>query len=155
MQCDHWSFLRLDYSNSLLGGISQTNVQRLQNRAARLVYGVDRRTSASPLLHDLDWLPVQQRIEFKVVLHVYNCVNKVAPSYLQDLLFPYRPGREGLRSSQDTTCLVVPFSKRVISVGAFSVIGPSLWNKLPINIRQAPSARLFKKLLKTYLFPKV
>jgi hypothetical protein len=148
---------RLDYGNSLLGGISKFNVQRLQrlqNRAARLVYCVNRRTSASPLLCDLHWLPVQQRIDFKTLLHVYKCVQKVAPSYLQELIFSFQPGRAGLRSSKDTTRLVVPRTKRVIGECAFSVIGPRLWNKLPTEIRLAPSVQLFKKLLKTYLFPK-
>ena len=149
---------RLDYGNSLLGGISQFNVQRLQrlqNRAARLVYCVDRRTSAPPLLRDLHWLPVQERIHFKILLHVYNCVNKVAPSYLQDLLCFYQPGREGLRSSTDSTRLFIPLTRRVIGESAFSVIGPTLWNALPSHIRQAPSVKLFKKVLKTRLFPKV
>ena len=67
---------RLDYGNSLLGGVSSSNIQRLQklqNRATRLVFGVNRRTSASLILRDLDWLHVQQRVNFKILLHVYNC----------------------------------------------------------------------------------
>ena len=90
---------RLDYGNSLLGGLSATDTQRLQklqNRAARLIYQVSRRTSATPLIRELHWLPVQQRIEFKVLVHVYNCVNGSSPIYLQDLLSFYNSGRKGL-----------------------------------------------------------
>ena len=93
---------RLDYGNSLLGGLSATDTQRLQkfqNRAARLIYQVSRRTSATPLIRELHWLPVQQRIEFKVLVHVYNCVIGSLPIYLQDLLSFYNSGRQGLRSS--------------------------------------------------------
>ena len=53
---------RLDCGNSLLGGLSATDTQRLQklqNRAARLIYQVSRRTSATPLIRELHWLPVQ------------------------------------------------------------------------------------------------
>jgi hypothetical protein len=148
---------RLDYGNSLLGGISQSNVQRLQklqNRAARLIYCVDRRTSTSPLLRDLHWLPIQQRIHFKILLHVYNSISKTAPAYLQDLLKIYHPGRAGLRSAHDTMRLVVPATKKGFGDSAFSVMGPKLWNNLPIVIRQSPSVQLFKKSLKTHLFPK-
>ena len=58
---------RLDYGNSLLGGLSVTDTRRLQtlqNRAARLIYQVGKLTSATPLIRELHWLPVQQRIDF-------------------------------------------------------------------------------------------
>ena len=102
----------LDYGNSLLGSIFQHNVQRLQklqNRAARLVFCADKRTSAAPLLRDLHWLPVQQRINFKILLHVYNCVNELGPTYLSDILTSYACGRGGLRSSKghDPPCCAV------------------------------------------------
>ena len=47
---------RLDYGNSLIGGLSVTDTQRLQklqNRAARLIYQVSKRTSATPLIREL------------------------------------------------------------------------------------------------------
>ena len=148
---------RLDYGNSLLGGISVANtqrLQRLQNRAARLIYCVNKRTSAPPLLRELHWLPVQQRIHFKILLHVYNCVQNNAPSYLQDLIHIFKSGRNDLRSSNDILRLDVPIPKRIVGESAFSFIGPKLWNGLPKKIRQAKNVKLFKKQLKTHLFPK-
>ena len=149
---------RLDYGNSLLGGISRCNVKRLQvlqNRAARLVFCVNRRTSAAPLLRELHWLPVQQRIEFKILLHVYKCVNSLGPSYLSDTVSLYDCARVGLRSSEDTTRLTIPFNKRARAIDntSFSNIGPRLWNDLPISVRTACSVKSFKKMLKTHLFP--
>tara|TARA_B110000881_G_scaffold40031_1_gene32496 strand:+ start:158 stop:3112 length:2955 start_codon:yes stop_codon:yes gene_type:complete len=147
---------RLDYGNSLLGGLSVTQtqrLQRLQNRAARLIYQVGRRTSAPPLLRELHWLPVQQRIEFKILVHVFNCLYGTSPLYLQDLLTYYKPGRPGLRSSQDFTRLAIPSTKKSFGDSSFSVLGPTLWNNLPSTIRDAPNVQCFKKLLKTHLFP--
>ena len=138
---------RLDYGNSLLGGLSATDTQRLQklqNHAACFIYQVWR-TSATPLIRELHWLPVQQRIEFKVLVHVYNCVNGSSPIYLQDLLSFYNSGHQGLRSSKDLTRLAIPVTKRSLSDRSFAVLGPRLWNNLPIT--------LVIKLLKTYLFP--
>ena len=107
---------RLDYGKSLLGGLSSANMerlQRLQNRAARLIFQVDRRTSAAPLIRELHWLPVLQRIHFKILLHVYNCLQGSSPVYLQDLVHLYTPGHAGLRSLRDTTRLAIPSSKKM------------------------------------------
>ena len=131
---------RLDYGNSLLGGISSSSVkrlQKLQNRAARLIFGVNRRTSAGPLLRELHCLPVQQRINFKILLHVYNCVNSLGPSYLSNAVPHYHCARGGLRSSKDTTRLAVHINNRAIGTTAFSYLGPKLWNDLPILNRTA------------------
>ena len=62
---------RLDYCNSLLYGTSVRNVQRLQriqNSLARVVSGIKRRDHIRPVLKDLHWLPVAQRIDYKVAL---------------------------------------------------------------------------------------
>ena len=147
----------LDYGNSLLGALSSCDVQRLQklqNRAARLIYQADRRTSASPLLRELHWLPVQRRVEFKILVHVYNSFHCLSPKYLQNLLTKYTPGHRGLRSSTDLSRLTILKCKCTYGDKSFSVLGPKLWNSLPANIRDSPTIKSFKKLLKTYLFPK-
>ena len=146
---------RLDYGNSLLGGISSSSVkrlQKLQNRATCLILRVNRRTGAGPLLRELHWLPVQQGINFKILLHVYNCVNSLGPSYLSNAVRHYHCAHAGLRSSKDTIRLAVHINNRAIGTTAFSYLGSKLWNDLPIFICAACSVQSFK-MLKTHLFP--
>jgi len=53
---------RLDYCNSLLFGICDNLLRRLQvvqNAAARLVTGTRRREHITPVLRQLHWLPVR------------------------------------------------------------------------------------------------
>ena len=148
---------RLDYGNSLLGGLSKSDLlrlQRLQNRAACLIFLADKHASATPFIRELHWLPVQQRIDFNILVHVYNCLHETSPRYLQDLVCLHIPGRAGLRSSVNTTRLEITFSKKTYGDRFFSVLGPKLWNSLPVHIREAPNVKLFKNLLKTHLFPK-
>ena len=60
---------RLDYSNSLLHGTSQRNLdrlQRLQNSLTRVVTQAPHRTSDIELRRQLQWLPIRQHIESKL-----------------------------------------------------------------------------------------
>lgn len=145
---------RLDYCNSLYKGISQASIQRLQkvqNAAARLLTNTKKREHITPSLVHLHWLPVQYRIDFKLLLLVYKSLHGLAPTYLSDLLIGYKTGRT-LRSSTQNL-LKVPRTK-LSQKGdrAFGVVAPKLWNSLPPHVRDADSVHVFKVQLKTHLF---
>lgn len=147
---------RLDYCNSLLLGCptySLKSLQLIQNAAARVLMRTNRRDHVSPVLASLHWLPVKFRIEFKILLLTYKALNDRAPSYLKDLIVRYFPNR-ALRS-QTAGLLVVPrVSKSRMGGRAFSYQAPLLWNKLPVNVREADTLSTFKIRLKTFLFDK-
>ena len=91
---------RLDYSNSTLAGISETaleKLQLLQNRAARMVTRTKRRDHISPVLISLHWLPVRERIRYKVMMLTFKAFHGLAPPYLNSLITHYIPSRS-LRS---------------------------------------------------------
>ncbi|XP_072039105.1 uncharacterized protein [Amphiura filiformis] len=147
---------RLDYSNAMMYGITSKDLkklQSLQNRAARIVFRLDRRHSSAPLLRELHWLPLESRIVFKLMLLAYKGIHGLLPSYLTEYLIPYVPSRENLRSGDDKLRLAIPRTKRTLGDKAFTAAAPRLWNSLPIHIRQLPSIHRFKKSLKTHLFP--
>ena len=107
----------------------------------------------SNVLRELHWLPVEHRISYKILLLTYKALNGHAPQYLSALISKYVPPRP-LRS-EDQYLLSSPrwrletFGKR-----AFSKAAPTLWNPLPLSVKQAPSIDSFKTRLKTYLFNK-
>ena len=71
---------RLDYGNAMLAGLPSSQLNRLQsvmNAAARLVFSARKSEHITPLLHDLHWLQVPQRIEFKLAVHVYRCLSLI------------------------------------------------------------------------------
>jgi hypothetical protein len=146
---------RLDYANSLLYGISSVDcqrLQRLQNRAAKLIYQAKKYDRVTSILHDLHWLTVSNRINFKILTLVFKCLNTAsAPSYLTDLIQLYKPNRY-LRSSTDTRLLAIPKTRTTTGEKSFHAAAPKLWNNLPLSIRHSSSLAAFKKSLKTHLF---
>ena len=100
---------KIDPYNILLSGLRQDQVRKLQyvqNSAARLLTGSRKHEHIIPVLRDLHWLPVHERISFKILLMTFKCLNQLAPSYLSDLLIHYTPLRT-LRSS-DKELLIQP-----------------------------------------------
>ena len=145
---------RLDYCNSFLVGSPSSDLNKMQlvqNYAAKLIYKMRKYDHVTPLLKSLHWLPIKKRIDFKILLTVYKCLNGLAPIYLSELIIKYQPTRN-LRS-KDNCQLVVPHT-RLVTFGdrSFRRYGPYIWNKLPLHIRLSDSVELFKTKLKTYLF---
>lgn len=148
---------RLDNFNSLLYGISKqelSKLQRIQNAAARVVTGTRRDSHITPILCKLHWLPVQQRIYYKILLLTYKGLNGKAPKYICDLLVRKESvtGHTMMHRSDNANVLIIPRSKKKFGENSFSHAAPYLWNKLPVECRAAKSVDCFKSHLKTYLF---
>jgi len=76
---------RLDYSNSLLCGLPQAQIdkiQRVQNAAARLIFKQPKFSHISPVLHQLHWLPIKYRIEFKILLFTFKAIHGMVRDYI-------------------------------------------------------------------------
>ena len=145
---------RLDMCNSLLYGIPNNQLHRLQlvqNTAARLVTLTKKRFHITPVLIDLHWLPVKQRIDYKILVFTFKALNGLTPSYLSDLLCAYTPARTGLRST-NRQLLHQPRSHNSFGDRSFIICAPKLWNQLPIQIRNSTCLSSFKSTLKTHLF---
>ena len=147
---------RLDYCNVLYCGIAErllSRLQSVQNAAARLVTGLGRREHITPVLQQLHWLPVRQRVQFKLATLVYRSLAKTAPVYLSDeCCLASSVGLRSLRSADSRTCIP---RRAHNSYGdrCFATAGPNVWNSLPLQLRQPDvSFSCFKKLLKTALF---
>ena len=146
-------FSRLDYCNGVFTGLSKKSIKQLQliqNAAARVLTKTKKVDHITPVLKSLHWLPVCQRIDFKILLLVYKALNGLGPKYISDLLIPYEPSRP-LRSS-GTGLLSVPGVRTKRGEAAFSFYAPHIWNKLPENCRSAETLSSFKSELKTFLF---
>ena len=97
-------------------------------------------TYRSPVLHTLHWLPVEQRIEYKLLLLAFKSVHNDGPSYLSDLLKFYISSHQ-LRSSSDTRLLHIPsfhlksFGQGLCSMELSPDLTPSFQLYISLQIR--------------------
>ena len=146
----------LDYSNSILCGLPASSIkplQRVQNWAARVVLNQTRCDCAILALKELHWLPILQRIDFKVACLVFKCLHDQAPSTLSDTLSTKSFARSTRAASSAIRHLAIPITKKkTFATRSFSVYGLELWNSLPPSLRAVRDFKVFKKDLKTHLF---
>ena len=98
---------RLDYCNSISYGCPSYKIQKLQsvqNAAARLITHSKKYDHITPILKELHWLPVEERIIFKNLLLVKKILSNEAP--LSDFVEFYVPGRTNLRSTKSNVLIL-------------------------------------------------
>ena len=113
-------------------------LQHIQNAAARLVTDTRKYDHITPVLRDLHWLPIRQRIVFKLTTMVYKCQHGLCPSYLEEdcILLSATRGRQHLRSAGRLELLVPRTRTVTFGPRAFTVAGPGVWNSLPPALRE-------------------
>ena len=148
---------RLGYGSATLAGLPAKQLDRLQsvlNAAARLVFSARKYDHITPLLRELHWLRVPERIQFRLAVLVFRCLNDQAPKYLGNELRRVADvdSRRRLRSAS-TAALIVPRTEHsTIGDRAFPVAAARTWNSLSPFVTSSPSLPVFKRRLKTELF---
>ena len=148
---------RLDYRNSVLYGVLDRALRKLQlvqNSDVGLITGLRNHDYITAMLRDqLHWLPMKQRITYKIAVFVLGCLRGAAPRYLVDMLTPMSsfPRHQRLRTSAHHDLFLKDTSH--LATRSFRQAGPAVWNSLPIAFRD-PSifTEHSKKLLKTHPF---
>ena len=150
---------RLDYCNSVFYQLSAADLQALQsvlNAGARLIIMRKRKYDhiTSTLHDDLHWLPIRQRIVYKLSTIVHKCLHGSAPSYLMNLCVPVATdtSRRYLHSATHGDLLVPRMRTLTYGPRSFAVSGPTVWNTLPSTLRASTTTLgQFQSALKTTL----
>ena len=99
-------------------------LQALQNKAVKLIFNTGKRDIPAPLLNTLHWLPIRERIKYKLCMYIYKCLNGTALQYLADFI-TYKPkGTRFTCSSIDTTLLTSQYARTSIGNKSFCISGP-------------------------------
>ena len=140
----------LNYCCSVWGSSGITRIeylQKLQNRAARIVTGSSCDAPSEPLRKDLGWLSVKEMIVKETSTIMHKSLNDLVPKYLSDL-FVRLSDFHILELRNTKSNLAVPLMRTISGQKAFSYHGTKVWNKLNNIIKEAPSVYSFKSRLR-------
>ena len=129
-------------------GSTDTNqLQKLQNRAARIITNSSFDTPSRPLIAELGWQTIEELIDNEFKIMVFKSLNDLAPQYLCNLFTKNSVcSSHNLRNTE--TDLRLPMKKSANGQKCFSYRGDKIWNSLPAESKRASSLDGFKKTVK-------
>ena len=116
-------------------------------------YNWIKRHCRSCRLKEINWLNINDRFSQCVLSSIYNFFNSESPEYFNKIYFPAEPSNINTRSSFQR--LKQPLRKSNKGLNSASHSGPSLWNKLPVEIKRSGSINSFKHNVENYYLTKM
>ena len=95
---------------------------------------------------------MRARVHYKILLLTYKILHGHAPKYLSGLISIQQPSCYSFRRNDNDPLLKRPMAKtkKTMGDGAFQIVAPLLWNKLPRFARKARNLESFKTIIKTF-----
>ena len=129
---------------------------KLQKKAVRAISFQPRMSPSLPIFSDLKLLKLSELFEVRLLVFVFDSVNKTSPSCFHDF-FLFSSSVHQYSTRQASQGDLYMFRKNSLQYGLKSIryLGAKLWNMLPVELRNAPSKISFKAKLKVYLLNSV
>ena len=143
-------FSKLYYCSSVWANTSKKNLeklQRVQNFAARIITGTKKHEHISPVLRELNWLPVHLTVQYRDTVMAFKCMKGLAPSYLCEKFRKRSEVRS--RATRNNNMLNVPFFKSASGQRTFAT---KLWNAMSDDMKNYDHIGPFKHSLKRSLW---
>ena len=137
-----------------LGSTNSKSLERLQRRAAKIVYGFKSDIATETILENLRWPPLTKTMEKHCALLVNKCLVGEIPLYFKDYFM--------LRSQSDSqhvynrctrssiTDIILPKIHLDVAKKSFYYHGASLFNRLPTIIKTLPPKERFQAISSFY-----
>ena len=137
------------YCSTVWPNTSPKNIQKLQliqNFACKIICGARKYDHVTPLLDELNWLPVSKMLKFRDAVIAYKCANNLAPEYLC-ANFKKRSSVHN-RTTHNNEKFEIPLSRSATGQQTFAYRAVSLLNTLDEDLTNTTTVKAFKKALK-------
>ena len=129
------------------------SLQKLQNRAARVIAGASYSKHSVDIRHELGWLSLSEMRQHHMALMMFKVNYGLCPSYLSDI-FDVNTSRLSYDLRSSGMNLIVPKARTNYFRNNFASAGAKLWNSLPSRLKEETSLKQFKTKIRLYLLSK-
>ena len=138
--CIVWDFI---------GDTQIDKLQKLHNRAARIISGASYLKRPSVVLRELEWMNLEEMRRRQKGILMFKILNGLAPTYLSEMFTFYTSlYNYGLRSSKMN--LELPKNRTNYYKNSFAYNGAKIWNDLPSSLKERSSLKMFLSKLDSY-----
>ena len=132
-----------------IGETQIKSLQKLQNRAARIITGASYLIRSNDVLDQLGWLNLAEQRQYQKAIMMFKIINGLTPSYLSDMFTRTSSLSDyGLRSSRMN--FELPKNRTNYFKNSFAFTGAKVWNNLPNALKEEKSLDTFKSKLKLF-----
>ena len=125
-------------------------LQATQNKCIRFCLRLGNRTHLGYSdFKKINWLPVEDRVFQCISAYAFKFFIKKCPAYVNDLFLPIN---STIITRQNDMGLYQPYRRTEVGKNTLSYMGPRIWNKLPMQVRQCKVLNTFKHKVKDYFF---
>src|SRR6218665_324347 len=119
---------------------------KLQKAAVRIISHSSYLAHSDPLFSSLKIIKMYDLTHLAVLAFMYRAVNDLLPKKFSSVLKTVN--QVHAHDTRNSTNYVVPYARTGFRAASIQVLGPSLWNSLSEEQREAKSINLFKKKMK-------
>ena len=141
-----------DYCDSVWGSCTKAlanKLQKLQNRAARILTHSNYDANADFLIQQLGWKKLHSQRSIHKAVMIYKSLNGLAPDYLSSKFLDHSSVcNYSLRGTEGKLAVPMPHTNYMKNSFSYSGASAVLWNSLPIELWQA--FLFFKRIVKSF-----
>lgn len=134
----------------MFGESQSKRLQKLQNRAARIILNMNNDVDHSIALRTLGWEPLKNERKKAKAKMMYKVLNKMGPKSLTNL-FSYKSEKTNYNLRDISSGLNLPKPRTNNMKSSFMYDGARLWNSIPKEIRESKTFSSFQNRIAAHI----